>query len=63
MLGLFVNTLAADGKYSLLIRDNLLEHLQMQFSQKEKAFSQVFLPFPKFKSNFEDFQKKDDRHS
>ena len=36
ILRLFVNTLSADGKYSLLIRDNLMEPIQMQLFQKEK---------------------------
>ena len=34
ILGLFVHILTADDKYSLLNRDNLLQHLQMQLSQK-----------------------------
>ena len=39
MLILFVNTFTADGKYSLLDRDNLTQPVQMQLSQKEKTFS------------------------
>ena len=34
ILGLFANTLTADDKYSLLNKNNLLQHLQMQLSQK-----------------------------
>ena len=37
ILGLFVQTLAADGKYSLLNRGNLLQHIQMELSHKEKT--------------------------
>ena len=35
ILGLFVNTLAADDQYSLLKRDDLLKHLRIQLSLKE----------------------------
>ena len=34
ILGLFVNTLTADDEYFFLKRDNLLQNLQMQLSQK-----------------------------
>ena len=43
ILRLFVNRLSADGKYSLLNRDNLTQPIQLQFSQKQKKFSQFFL--------------------
>ena len=45
VLGLFVITLTADYKYSVLNRDNLLQLLQMQLSQKQKTFSQIFFFF------------------
>ena len=38
----FVNTLAADKKYYLLIRDNLTQPIQMQKSQKQETFSEFF---------------------
>ena len=38
ILRLFVNTLSAVAKYSLPNRDNLTQPIQMQLSQKEKAF-------------------------
>ena len=60
---MFVNTLTADGKYSLLNRDNLKQPIWTQLSQKQKAFSEFFLPFSKSKLNFEHFQKGDDPHS
>ena len=62
-LELFVNTLSADDKYSLLNRDNLAQLIRTQLSQKQKPFDQFFLPFPKFALNLEHFQKKDDPHS
>ena len=39
---MFVKTLTADDKYSLLNRDNLLQDVQMQLSQKRKTFSPSF---------------------
>ena len=60
---LFLNTLTAEDKYSLLKRDNLLTHAQMQISQKQKTFSQFFLTSLKLRFNFEHLKKKDDLHS
>ena len=60
---MFVNTLTADDKYSLLNRDNLRQPIQTPLSQKHKAFSQFFLAFSKSTLNFEHVQKKDDTHS
>ena len=59
---LFPNTLSADGKYSLLNRDNLTQPSQIQLSQKQKTFSEFFSAFLKSSLNFEHFQKKDDPH-
>ena len=59
---LFINTLSADGKYSLLNRDNLTQPIQMQLSQKQKLFADFFSAFLKSSLNFEHFLKKDDRH-
>ena len=42
ILGLFANTLTADGKYSLCNSENLLEPIQMQLSKNRK----FFLNFP-----------------
>ena len=55
---LFPNTLSADSKYSLLNRDNLIQPIQMQLSQKQKTFSQFFSAFSKVSLNFEHFQTK-----
>ena len=55
---LFPNTLSADGKYSLLNRDNLTQPIQMQLSGKQTTFSEFFSAFLKCSLNFEHFQKK-----
>ena len=61
---LFPNTLSADGKYSLLNRDNLRQPIQIQLSRKKKTFSEFFSAFLISNLNFEHFQKKkDDSHS
>ena len=60
---MFVNTLTADDKYSLLNRDNLRQPIRTTLSVKQKAFSQFFLAFSKSTLNFEHVQKKDDPHS
>ena len=60
---MFVNTLSANDKYSLLNRENLTEPIQMQLSQKQKNFSQFLSAFLKSSLNVERFQKKDDPHS
>ena len=60
---LFVNTLTDDGKYSLLYRDNLTQHIQILLSQKRETFSHFFPAFLKSTLDFAHFQKKDDPHS
>ena len=42
---LFPNTMSADGKYSLLNRDNLTQPIQMQVPRKQKNFEIFFLHF------------------
>ena len=55
-LELFVNTLAANDRYSLLNRDNLTQPIQMQLPQKKTPqFSSTYL---KPRSNFEHFKQK-----
>ena len=63
ILGLFVNTLTDDDKYSLLYRDNLTQPIQILLSQKQSTFSVFSSAFLKPTSNFEYFQKKDDPHT
>ena len=60
ILGLLVNTLAANEKYPVLNRDNLTIPIQMQLSQKQKTFSEFFAAFLKSRLNFKYFLKKDD---
>ena len=60
---MFVNTLTADDHYSLLNRDNLTQPIRAKLSEKQKAFFQFFVAFPKSTLNFEHLQKKDDLHS
>ena len=45
ILRLFVNTLTADDKYSLLNTGNLTQHVHMHLSQNHKDFSQFFCAF------------------
>ena len=42
IFGLIVNTLAADEKYLVLHRDNLLKPIQTQLSQQKNTFYQFF---------------------
>ena len=63
ILELFVNTLTADDKYSLLNSENLWQPIQKQLSKKQQTFSDFFASFLKFTSNVEYFETKDDRHS
>ena len=58
ILGLFVNTLTDDGKYSLLYRDNLMQQIQILLSQEPKTFSKLSSEILKPTLNFEHFQKK-----
>ena len=44
-LKLFINTLTADDKYSLLNRDNLTQPIQMLVSEKRKMFLYFSLRF------------------
>ena len=60
---MFVNTLTAAEKYSLLNRHNLTQQIRTQLSQKQKAFFEFFLAVSKYTLNFEDFEKRDDPHS
>ena len=57
ILGLVVNTLAANEKYPVLTRDNLTIPIQMQLSQNQKTFSRFFASFLKSRINFKYFGK------
>ena len=45
ILGMFVNTLSADGMYPVQDCEKLQLPSQMHLSEKPKAFSQLFVPF------------------
>ena len=62
ILALFVNTFTDGAKYSLLNRDNLLQHLQKQYFQKQNTVSEFLTALFKSKFNFEHFQKIDQPH-
>ena len=55
---MLVNILAADEKYPVLNRDNLTTSIQMQLSQNQKNFSDVFTTFLKSSLNFQHFETK-----
>ena len=61
-LGTAVNILAVDEKYPFLKRDSLTLNFKMQFTQKQKMFSQFFREFLKFRLNLEYFETKYDPH-
>ena len=63
ILGLFINILTSAGKYSHHNRENFLQQIQMQLSQKPKNFYQLFFAFLKCTLNSEYFEKKDQTHS
>ena len=61
--GLFVKTLNAAHKYSLLYREKLKKLIQMQLSMKQKLFFQFVAVFLKSRLISEHFQKENDTHS
>ena len=63
ILGVFVNTLTADGNYLVPDCENFQLPIEMQLSEKRKTFSQFFVPVLESTSIFKHFEKKDDRHS
>ena len=58
ILGLHVNTLAANERYLVLHKDNLTIPIQMQLSQKEKTFSEFFVHFWNLSEILNAFKKK-----
>ena len=60
ILGLLFNPLTPDYRYSLLNRGNLLQHVQMQLSQKQTFFPFFFVNFPNLYSILNIFKKEDD---
>ena len=61
-MGLLVKILAADEKYPVLNRDNLMRPIQMQLSQKQKTFSELLAEFLKYRLSFRYFERKYDLH-
>ena len=65
---MFVNKLTANDKHYMLNRDNLTQPIQMQLSQTQRNFSEVFFfvfvffAFLKSILNFKHFPKRDDFH-
>ena len=55
--------MSAVDQCSLANRDNLMQPIHMQLSQKLKIFSRFLRGFWKSTLNFEHFQKKDDAPS
>ena len=58
ILGLIVNSLTADDKYSRRNIQNLTHELQTAISQKQKTFSGIFITYLKSITNSETFAKK-----
>ena len=63
ILRLFVSTLTVDEKHYLLTRDNFIQTIQTQLSQKRKSFWQFLFAFLKAILNFKNFPKNVDPHS
>ena len=63
ILGLRVNTLAANEKYPVLNRDNLTISIQIAIISETKNLFLIFAAFLKPGLNFEYFEKKDDPQS
>ena len=55
--------MSAVNKCSLPNRDNLMQPIHMQLSEKLKTFSRFFNVFSKSRLRFEYFQKEDDAHT
>ena len=61
-LRLFLNTLTANDKCSLLNRDDLRQPIQMKLSQKQITLFEFVSAFLKSRLDFEHFQKKGASH-
>ena len=60
---MFRKTLTANDKYPVQDCVNLSSPIQMQLSLKPTICSDFFVQFLESTSNFQHFEKKDDRHS
>ena len=63
MLGSFLKTLSADGKYPFEDWENLPLPIQMDLYEKRIPFSEFFVPFLESSSNVKQFEGKDGAHS
>ena len=63
MLGFSVNAMTFDGKYPVQGCDNLQLPVQMNLFYNCKKIFSFFFPFLDCRTNFEHFERKDDRHS
>ena len=57
ILGVFVNTLTANGKYPVQGCENLQLPIQMQLSEKRKTVYEFFVLYLESTSNFKHFEK------
>ena len=55
IIGVFVNTLTAEGKYSIEDWENLPLPIYFQLSEKRKTFSEVSVSFLEYTWNFKQF--------
>ena len=55
--------MSAVDKCSLPNRDNLMQPIYMQLSEKLKTFSRFFNVFSKSRLSYESFRNKDDAHT
>ena len=54
----FLNLLIANDKYSVISKDQLMQRIQMDLSQKQNILSEFFSAFFETVVNLEHFQKK-----
>ena len=58
ILGLLLNRYAANEKYQVLNRENLMIPIQMQLYETQKNFSEFLAAFVKSRLNLKNFEKK-----
>ena len=63
ILGLLINILTGNDKYSRPNKGNFPQTFQTQLSEKAKTFSQFFIAFLKSTSNSDYCERKDDSDS
>ena len=62
-LEVFANTFTFNDKYPLRNCEKFKLTIQRHLSKKQKAFSENFIPFHEFASNFKHFGKNNYRHN